>query len=244
MSSMLRNLVARAPRTARRLQFRHSLSTNLPRRVNQSTETQPLARFSRRFLSTNKYSEQAASAASAATKTEGGSGLPWWGEWISYVSAIAVGGAAYFTTDQAIGDIDQIGLRIKNQLAITEDEVKEWVKSNRGNNFRGAALENFSLQAALVKYAPDTNIKLGCFSGFPSIDNNIAMAALAVAFVFVLPIPGIRRLPRLPREIVYGVVGIILLLVFDSREYCFSIHEPSSHNACFLLGADNDVCWP
>ena len=73
-------------------------------------------------------------------------------ELVPYGLGLAAFGAAYMTTDKALAD-SELGLRFKNQMDLTKEVLSGMVSKRKINNFRGAALENFSIQVGFV-YSP------------------------------------------------------------------------------------------
>jgi hypothetical protein len=160
------------------------------------------------------------------------SSLPWWVEGLPYVAALAVGTVAYFSTEAELDADAESHARFTSQLALAAEQWPQWVADGKTDEFRDAVLQNFELQAKLADSVPSSSsstpsseshgdggggFKLGAFKWLPSVSHELTMGALAVAFLFVTPLPLIRALPRLPRELFYGLVRAAASLRGNTR---------------------------
>lgn len=67
----------------------------------------------------------------------------------TFVSAAVCGGVAYVSCSSELDGMEVLALRFKNQISITVEDMEAWVAKADINSFRGAALENLSIQVSL-----------------------------------------------------------------------------------------------
>ena len=154
---------------------------------------------------------------SAAPETKAAAPGAAWHDAVPYVSSLLAGAAAYFSTDSELESVEGLGERLRKQASITADDVNKWIEDGAVDRFRGAVLENMGLQGKLASLLPPDEFKLGFFKWMPKVDTDLVMLAVLVTFVVVSPIPGIRNLPALPRNLSFaGVRGFF-------AHYCLAV---------------------